>query len=351
MRRNLRIFISLLAVATGAFAQQQPPFSERVDVNAVLIDAVVTDQNGNQILGLTKDDFVVTENGVEQTIDSVDYFTTRQLLNAREGSTPFNVERVREERYFVFFVDKAPNAEFFGRLAQFRKDVMDFVKNEMRAGDYVAVVGHDVRLKVYADFTTDRRQIEKGLEEAMKLGRGVLDAPQGNGPSILRNVDRKRVMNETGTTYEALEALADALQPIRARKNLVLVSPVIIEQGEDIRNGVLLNESRYYKPMIDALNAANVTVYGVNLMENAPQDPVYHQTLDRITRETNGEYFRYATTFRQPLREVAKASAGYYLITYRTQHAKGEKGFQKVDVRVKQPEFRVKARTGYTFGS
>src|SRR5215210_3434997 len=103
--RRLTLILStlLIAITVGA---QQPGFGERVEVNAVLIDAVVTDRTNNQILGLTKDDFIVTENGVPQTVDSVDYYTTRQLLNTQEGTAPFAVERVKEGRYFVFFIDK-----------------------------------------------------------------------------------------------------------------------------------------------------------------------------------------------------------------------------------------------------
>ena len=212
------------------------------------------------------------------------------------------------------------------------------------------MAGHDV-LNVYTDFTKDKRQMKRAFDDAVKFSRGITEAPAGTGPSILRNLDKSTMMDRTGTTYQALEVLADAVRPIRARKNLVLVSPLIYEQGEEVRNGILLGQSRYYDPMIEALNAANVTVFAMNLLADAPSDPVYHQTLDRIAQETNGEYYRYATSFGSPMKELAKASGGYYLITYRTQRRPAESGFQKVEVKVKQPEFRVKARAGYSYGS
>ncbi|HVS32272.1 MAG TPA: VWA domain-containing protein [Thermoanaerobaculia bacterium] len=347
--RSFKLVLTTLLLAGTALAQQQPGFGERVDVNAVLLDAVVTDSRGNQILGLTKDDFIVTEDGVQQTIDSVDYLSSRQLLTDNEASAPFNVERSKEQRYFVFFLDKVPGGSLFGRLASFRRAAVDFIAKEVGADDLVAVVGHDVRLNIYSDFTTDKRAISRAFDDAMKFSRGISEAP-ASGPSILRSIDKDRMMAETGTTYQALELLGDGLRPIRARKNLVLVSPLVYERGEEVRGGVLLSTSRYYEPMIEALNAANVTVFAMNLLQNAPSDPVYHQTLERIARETNGEYFRYATSFRTPLRELAKASGGYYLITYRTERKAGQTGFQRVDVKVKQPELRVKARAGYAYG-
>src|ERR1043165_3728258 len=138
-----RLAILFASLALPLFAQQ-PPFGEKVEVNAVLIDAVVTDPTGHQILGLDKNDFVVKENGVEQTIDSVDYFTNRKLLDTPEGQAPFKVARVHEERYFIFFFDKPTDAVLFDEVAMARKAARDFVNGSMKEGDRIAVVGHDV---------------------------------------------------------------------------------------------------------------------------------------------------------------------------------------------------------------
>lgn len=357
--RSLTMFtLSILLAATAALAQnppqtepvQQPPFGEKVEVNAVLIDAIVTDPQGNQLLGLDKDDFLVTEDGTQQKLDSLDYFTSRRLLNSTEANAPFKVEQLHEERYVVFFFDKPEGAQLFSRIGLARSAVNDFLDKQMTEGDRVAIVGHDIRLKVYSDFTADKTQLRKALEDVSRFGLGLKNPPADNGaPSILRNMNRDAMMNKTGTTYEALTELADALQPIRARKNLVLFSPGIHEPGELVRGGVPLNRSRYYEPMIEALNEGNVTVYAMNLMENAPSAPVYHQTLESLARETNGDYYRYAVTYTNAIKQVAKASAGYYMLSYRTN--KTGRGYQKVVVAVKNhPEFRVAARAGYTYG-
>src|SRR5512142_598481 len=84
--KRVVVFAVLLTLASlAAFAQQQPPtFGEKLDVNVVLLDVIVTDSSGHQILGLDKNDFLVKEAGAEQTVDAVDYFTNRQLLTAQE---------------------------------------------------------------------------------------------------------------------------------------------------------------------------------------------------------------------------------------------------------------------------
>ena len=332
-------------------AAQQPSFGERVDVNAVLIDVVVTDRSGNQILGLTKDDFVVKENGVRQTIDSVDYFTSRRLLNDREEKLPFDVERIKEERYMVFFFDKPEGAGMFEQLARARNAVNEFIDEDMGGSDRVAIVGHDVRLKVYSDFTADKSQLKRALRDVATFGNGLTRPVAGSGPlSILRNIDLSEMSGGTGTVYEAIRVLAESLRPLRGRKNLVLFSPGIHEPGELVRNGMLLGTSRFYEPMVQALNASNVTVYAANLNTAVVTDAVFHQTLERMTAETNGEYFRHSVSFDPILDQISKATGGYYLLTYRSQKPSGAHGFQKVSVSINNSEFRVKARPGYVYG-
>ena len=347
-----RITLALLFAAGTVAAQQQQPgkFGEKVDVNLVLLDAVVTDSRGNQILGLDKNDFVVKENGVEQPISSVDYFTNRQLLDSPESKAAFKVEQVHDQRYFVFFFDKPTNgATFFDRLSLARHAVKNFIKNNMKPTDFAAVVADDVRLKVYSDFTNDKQQLTRAVDESATWGRGITqsNAPLG-GPSLLRGAP-SQLVDATGTVYEALQLIGEQLRPIRARKDIVLFSVGIVEPGEQIQHGMVVGASRYYDPMIRALNRADVTVYPVSLLENADQPPFVHQTLERIAGDTNGQYFRFNTSFAPALRQIDKLSTGYYLISYYTKPHSGS-GYQKVNVALKNPEFRVRARQGYSYG-
>ncbi len=343
MRRLALLFLLALPLAA------QQPFEEKIDVNIVLLDVIVTDARGNQILGLTKDDFIVKENGSPQALDSVDYFTNRRLLDTREQNAPFQVEKIRNERYFIFFFDKPnDNGSLFDGLSSAREAVRQFIRNDMLEGDRVAIVSHDVRLKVFSDFSSDKKQLEKALNESARFGRG-LDRPSSDN-GILQNIDRAAMVSRTGRVYEALDVLADAVRPIRARKNLILFSPGILEESETVRSGVIVNRSRFFDPMLHALNAANVSVYGVQLQRDVDSTPVFHQRLEEISNTTGGQYFRFNTSFTTPLNRIENTNNGYYLLTYRSRHGKGEKGYQKVNVSVRNPEFRVISRSGYQYG-
>ena len=354
------ILLVIILAAAPLFAQQVPPpqqpsptFGERVDVNLVQLDAVVTDNRGNQMLGLTKDDFIVRENGQQQTIDTVDYFTNRRLIDAPESAAAFKVERVHDERYLIIFFDKtSADVGLPSELIRARSDVARFVNDHLGAEDRVAVVGHDVRLKVYTDFTSNKAQIRRALNDATSFGLGIRtkETLAGGGPSLMRNMDIDRMINKTGSVYEALDLLGDALRPIHARKDVVLFSNGIVGPDEDIRGGMVVNRSRYYNPMIESLNSADVTLYPVSLQSDFDAPAFVHQNLTTMANDTNGQYYRLHTSFIAPLKQIEKRTAGYYLISYYTKKRPGEHGFQKVDVTLRNPEFKVSARSGYAYG-
>ena len=129
----------------------------------------------------------------------------------------------------------------------------------------------------------------------------------------------------------------------------MLFSPGILAPDEEVRGGAIMSRSRYYDPMIESLNSADVTLYPISLQSGIDVPEFVHQNLSSMASDTNGEYFRYATNFVQPLKKIESTTSGYYLISYRTEKPRGVRGFQKVDVKLKNPEFRVQARAGYLY--
>jgi VWFA-related protein len=350
----MKRFFAVVAVLLTSFAAaaQEQPYEERIDVSAVLLDVTVTDSRGNQILGLDIDDFVVTEDGVRQQIDSVDYFTNRRLLTSPESKAAFKVERVREERYFILFFDKlldASNSTYRSDLLNVRDAAIRFVSENIFPEDKVAVAGFDARLKIYADFTSDREVLVAAIRDAIKTGaRGLTEPPAtaDGSPSILAGIDRSRLMG-SGRIYDALRLLADAVQPITGRKAMMLFSSGIGD-AVSMSSPLPASEDRRYQPMIAALNRANVSVYSIRMIRGAEFHAGEH-VLSRIADETGGEYFRQIIDFGTPLRAAEKENSGYYLLTYRSSKRHGESGYQKVDVKLRNPEFRVKAREGYAY--
>lgn len=333
-------------------AAQTPALTETVDVNLVLVDVTVTDSRGNQILGLGKDDFIVKENGVEQELESVEYFTNRRLLTSREEQAAFKVERVREERYFVLFFhelgDPGSIPGYLSELMRAKAAAAKWVREELQPKDMVAVAGYDARLKVYADFTSDRKVLEKALDEMMTFSLGLSEVPSYAGEaSIMKNLDVKKMINETGRIYDGLELLANSLKPIQARKVLALFSPGIGDISSFSAN-LPENEETWYKPMVQALNEANVSVNTMAMLRQAVNFPP-EQTLSRLAGDTGGRAYRTFVNYAAPLEKIEETSSGYYMLSYRPRHEAGKHGYQKIDVSLRNPEFQVRARDGYLY--
>jgi len=351
MKHTSAAILSVLLVLP-AFGQEAT-YGDKVDVNLVLVDATVTDNKGNQILGLDKNDFIVRENGVEQKIDSIDYFTNRRLLTGPESAANFKVERVREERYFILFFDKsapqysvnstAPSLLVTSELLRAKEAAIKFVENELQPNDLVAVTGFDARLKVYTDFTSNRAKLKEALNQAITFSVGIkTPSPDTAGPSIMRNLNSRKMMSKTGRIHDAVTLLSDALRPIPARKVLVLFTTGVGRTGG--------TDEAYYRPMARALNKSNVSVYPINLLREYRDFPT-DSMLSRLSSETGGEYSPLAINFDSPLKRMENESNGYYLLSYYAadKKKKTRDGYQKIEVSLRNPEFRVKAREGYAY--
>jgi hypothetical protein len=79
MRSAIPALICATVCFTGAFAQQpqappgQPAVTFKAEVNYVDVDTIVTDQQGNFVKGLTKDDFELLEDGKPQKVEMFSY--------------------------------------------------------------------------------------------------------------------------------------------------------------------------------------------------------------------------------------------------------------------------------------
>ena len=89
--RNLRAALPLLFAlpllsTAAARAQEEPPatapFGEQVEVTEVLLDVLVTDRDGNVIVGLKPEDFLVEENGEPIPLLDVSFYSNRPQLDA-----------------------------------------------------------------------------------------------------------------------------------------------------------------------------------------------------------------------------------------------------------------------------
>jgi VWFA-related protein len=140
--------LALLAQTKGKQPPTQPEqapggFSIAVTVPVVSVDVVVTDNNGNYLTGLKKENFRITEDGAVQTIS-----------NFGAADAPITIVLLLEFSklgYQIFSVN-AINwaASFLGNLKQ---------------NDWVALETFNMRPHVDVDFTHNGREVLQGLSQ------------------------------------------------------------------------------------------------------------------------------------------------------------------------------------------
>lgn len=348
-------------IASAAQAQPATPtprFEERVEVGEVLLDVLVTDPQGNVIVGLGKDDFTVEENGQKQPLESVTFYSNRRFLGSAEEAKRRGVDlaALPEERFFVLLFDdqREANSEAPGLLPRqldAGRRAVEWVQRDLQPGDWVAVLSYDRKLQVHADFTKDRGALAQAIEEAAMGketgGNWPSRQPPQNVPSLLNQLPRGNdLRDKTTTIQEALTVLARASAPLRGRKNLLFFTGGF---GRLNVSGQYVPDPRFDTPMLRALNTANVAVYAVELTPVGTE----HSTADalqNLSTETGGRYLFNFTNFLEPLKQIGQDASGYYLLSYSARHAAGQSGYQEVTVKTRNPEFRVRARRGYNFG-
>jgi len=118
----------------------------RVQTDLVVNDVLVVNQNGNAILGLKKNDFTVTEEGVPQEI---------AVFSPGENSTI--------PRSIVLIIDSGfISLDYIQKGIDAAKDLV----GKLRPQDKMAIVSSDVKL--LTDFTGDKVKLKKSLDKFKK---------------------------------------------------------------------------------------------------------------------------------------------------------------------------------------
>jgi VWFA-related protein len=343
--------------------EQEKPrdqFQGKVNVNEVLLDVLVTDAKGNVIVGLDKNDFVVTENGKPVELTGVAFYSNRQLTQssptlAKQGVT---TEQGTEDRYFIFLFDDQKDTaleapELLSQQLDAGRRARDWVQTHLLPSDWVAVLSYDARLKVQQDFTRDRKALMAAISDAMKAKDRESNYPSRVDPnrevSLVAGLPMgtSALRDRTHTIYDALQVIADAAGRVKGRKNLLLFTYGL--PGQPNTFGQFLPDSRYFDPTVRALNDANVATYTIDLTPAGTEHSLSN-TMQKLADDTGGRYFYNITNFTTPLDQVSKENNGYYLLSYSSEKPADKAGFQEVQVKATNPEFRVKARRGYEYG-
>jgi VWFA-related protein len=191
----------------GAAGQQQSGDEDVIKLESTLVNLpiLVSDRSGRYVPQLTVRDFLLYEDGVQQTIAN---FGTEEV--------PFSV---------VLLLDVSPSV--MGSVEEIHDAAIEFVR-QLRSQDRVMIVSFDRHIHYLSEFTNDRRELEFAIRRANT----------GSGTSVYDAV------------YEAVER---KLRNVEGRKALILFS-----DGEDTTSS-----HASYDDAVHLVTESDVLVYGL----------------------------------------------------------------------------------------
>ena len=374
----------------------------RSGINYVRVDAFVTDDDGNPVFDLTQDDFEVYEDGVLQDVDSfqvVQVDPTPELSG--EPLTSVGVTRSDQEvaasrpdiRVFVIFLDDYHVRE--GNSIRARRMLIDFIENDLIPTDLVGVMYPlmpvaDVRLSRNHEAAINAIEQFQGVKYDYEV-RNLYEARYNMYPTEIV----ERVRNEV--SLSALRGLMTMLGGLReGRKSVLLVSegytnyvpPQLRSQVADLRADPAVNPSVLdpfagdnpfeetmsffegsailsdLRRVIRTASRFNASVYSVDPRGLAvfefdmDQPQISYRTDQRALRftqdtlrilaeETGGRAIVNQNNLRPGLQQMLDDASGYYLLGYNSSAAPTDGEFHEIEVRLKRPGLRVRAREGY----
>lgn len=180
----------------------------QVDTDLVVNNVLVTDQKGKMITNLKKDDFVVTDDGVPQTVEI--------FSSGENASVP---------RSIVLIIDYyAAQSPYLENSIQAAKLLVD----KLNPTDKMAVVTVDVKLRI--DFTQDKNLLKKNLDlfEKNITGdwRNLKRDTLGRTGNFFDRLRKNGTMPGSGLEFESLLAVLNEMFTTEDYR------PIIIFQGD-----------------------------------------------------------------------------------------------------------------------
>ncbi len=338
------------------FAQENPKF--KVDVDVVNVLATVRDKQGQIVSNLTKDDFVLKEEGKLQDIK---YFFRQTDLPLKIG----------------LLVDTSMSQA--NLIKEERKASSKFLEQVMRPEkDDAFVIKFDGEVELLQDLTDSRPSLDKALDRLVVRGRqwtgriprSDLDQfprlPQwpGSGspfpgpfpPGGRRPGGRRRgpggpfPTQMGGTTlYDAVFLAADeVLKAQDGRKAMIVIS-----------DGVDMGSKVSEKEAIEAAQRADVIVYCVRYYDprvysrfgRAPMGDAGARgasALESISEQTGGRMFEVSKklSLDEIFAQIQEELRNQYNLGYIPSDPSGS-GFRKIELRTVNKDLKVVTRPGY----
>jgi VWFA-related protein len=361
--RNRLAALALVAVSGSLLlAQQSPPPSQsptfRTGIEAVQIDAFVTDERGNPVRDLTVDDFEVIENGVPRPITTfafVDIPIEPPLGNAGSWRPAPDVvaNDGPEGRTYLFAVDVSHESIALRTRAFLRR----FLEEYFGPHDVAAVVTGGRGLATFGHEVTSSPQLLLDAVGTLQGGNGCgrptsfVSSPQGPLPMPRINTNDFGVRERVFRLRQFTELLAGVPG---GRKTMLYFSNCVgfdMFDVMDYRGGVLSLAAEDAHAAMAAATRGNVVIYPIDPQGLTPQ--LGFESLEKradlvaLAAPTGGFALANSNSFTAAFDRILQENSTYYVLGFNSAYERRDGRLVRLDVRVKRPGLRVRTREGY----
>lgn len=385
--------LQLLIPADAQTPAEAPPVL-RVTTRLVQVNVVVH-RKGEPVADLTKDDFVIYDQGKEQKIASFAVESSQPSPTAAKPKPlPPDIFTNRLEyrpavpRAVTVILLDGLNTSFEAQ-ASAKQQVIKFL-GQLEPGDRIALYTLGRDLRILHDFTSDSNSLLRLLKKhgnhiASELAEStVTEADTGDteldawlDQSAQRIADFQTI-NRVHTTLAALEGIAHHVSSLPGRKNLVWISggfPFSIGMDEMVIDST--NERRTFSDELErtarAVNSAGLSIYPVDargLISNpdfnasvpgrasrTPPPPgpskamraiqQTHDSMETIAQRTGGKAYYNSNDIKSAIRGAIDDSKVTYVLGYYPSHNTWDGKFHDLKVKLNRNGVNVRHRLGY----
>lgn len=383
MKPRLAVALTLLLLSAQALGGQQPTF--RTGIELVEIDAVVTDDKGNPVTGLTADDFELIEDGKPHPIAAFSVVDIPIERAERALFSPTAIEPdVRSNqgppgRIYLFTLDDVSPT----LALRTRHFLRRFIEEHFGANDIAAIAYVGKGASNSQDFTSNKRILLSALEKftggfpsesgtpantgALESGESLAGAPGSNAAVSQAGFDLRSRMK---SFREVTEFLA---QVEGRRKAMILITTgagvVDMLNIVDYNGGTMPIALADAHAAMQAAARGNVAIYPIDpsglslggeldaengqsaeiatLQQAAQTGLSQRDSLRAMADVTGGFAFINQNTFDDAFTRIVRENSAYYILGYYPTNERRNGRFRRVQVRVKRPGLQVRSRSGY----
>lgn len=424
MSRGHALLLALLLVGTTGLAaaqnattpqhppalvtrQSPPPEVLHTSTQLVIVDVVVQDRSGHPVHGLTRDNFLITEQKRPQVVRNFDEHKEGPAVVPAFPSLPpgtfTDLTPVAPDSTLNVLLIDTLNTPMKDQMFV-RQQLLNYIKHA-KSGTRMAIFGLSSQLYMLQGFTTDPAILRSAIDHHL-LARSspLMDDPTGlNGgddaadsaidatseaASSMQQFESERQSFQTQLriqyTIDAFDSMGHYLANFPGRKNLIWFSgafPIDIMPDPSLNDpfSVMETNDEEFHEMTNLLTHAQVAVYpidarglmgapmwdasrsgsnyvsnhaafGQDLMKFNQSQAEEHMTMDQMASDTGGRAFYNTNGLADAVDKALEAGANYYTLTYSPSNHDWDGSFRNIRVELMGPPAAQQLRLSYRHG-